>query len=50
MFQYFSLYAKIWRAYYFSEPYLSTNCGEEHTEKMLKRVTPRNNGIVCLAP
>lgn len=46
MFQYFSLYAKIRKAYYFSELYLSTNYGEKHTEKMLKRVTVKNNDIV----
>lgn len=45
MFQYFS-HAKIWKAYYFSELYLSTNYGEEHAEKMLKRVTVKNNHVV----
>lgn len=46
MFQYFSLYAKIWKVYYFSPLYLSTNYGEEHREKMLKRVAMKNNGVV----
>lgn len=45
MFQYFSLYAKFWKAYYFSELYLSTNYGEEHREKMLKRVTVKNDVV-----
>lgn len=43
MFQYFSLYAKIWKAYYFSELYLSTNYGEEPTEKMLESDCEKND-------
>lgn len=46
MLQYFSPYAKILEAYYLSALYLSTNYGEEHTEKMLKRVTMKSNDIV----